>query len=65
MVWTATTVAVPETAQVELLRLSPVGSAGVTEQPVIAPPVELGAWVAIAELTVPVTAAGLNAIIGA
>lgn len=65
VVCVANTEAVPDTAQVEVLRLSPVGSAGVTEQPVIAPPVELGVWVASAEFLVPTTDAGLNARIGA
>ena len=61
----ASVVAVPETAQVLVLRLRPVGSAGLTVHPVIAPPVELGVWVARAELTVPTTEAGLKAMTGA
>ena len=68
MVWVVlavSAVAVPETAQVLVLRLSPVGRAGVTEHPVMDPPVELGVWVTRAELIVPVTEAGLKAMIGA
>jgi hypothetical protein len=68
IVWTVapwTALGVPEIAQLVPERLNPAWSAGVTVQPVIAPPVLPGVWVATATPLVATRLEGENAITGA
>ena len=55
----------PDRAQVVVARLKPVGSAGVTEQPVMAPPVLEGVWVVMALPLVATSELGLKVMMGA
>jgi hypothetical protein len=50
---------------VVVARLKPVGRAGVTEQPVITPPVLEGVWVVMATPLVATSELGLKAMTGA
>jgi len=52
-------------AQVLVLKASPVGRAGVTEQPVMVPPELVGVWVVMALPLVATSELGLKAMTGA